>query len=295
MTHYTRSQWGARAPRAGNPVTNVPKGVAFHWNGPAMRISVTGSCRCATNVRSIQAFHMDVRGWADIAYDVIACPHGNTFQGRLGTRNGTGANGTNAANRDYMAVMALVGEGEPIGDDLKRAMLAGRALCRKAGAGSAITPHSQHQSTTCPGPTIRAWISEGAPAPGEPGPAIPPQEAPTMLTRYLKRLDTDATTGGQVSLLQKRLTAHGVTTGVDGSFGPGTEANVKTFQSRAGLEVDGKVGPATRAALNASPAAPPKPPAPAPPATGTALTVDDVRGIVRAELLDVIKKGTASS
>lgn len=269
MTHYTRSQWGARAPRAGNPVTNGPKGVAFHWNGPAMRINVTGSCRCATNVRSIQAFHMDGRGWSDIAYDVIACPHGNTFQGRLGTRNGTGANGTNAANRDYMAVMALVGEGEPVGDDLKRAMLAGRALCRKAGAGSAITPHSQHQSTTCPGPTIRAWISEGAPAPGEPGPAIPPKEAPTMLTQSLKRGDT----GPEVELLQHMLNGlrkAGLT--ADGSFGPATEAAVIAAHKAWGIAAPHNVvGPGFRTRINAewakhnAPAPAPKPD-PKPPA-----------------------------
>lgn len=83
--------------------------------------------------------------------------------------------------------------------------------------------------------------------------AYKPLAAPTVLTIQLTRGATDATTGGQVSLLQKRLTAHGVKTNVDGSFGPATETNVMTFQSNKKLVVDGKVGPATRAALNATP------------------------------------------
>lgn len=37
----------------------------------------------------------------------------------------------------------------------------------------------------------------------------------------------------------------GITTSVDGHFGPKTEVSVKTFQSRAGLIADGKVGPDT--------------------------------------------------
>lgn len=50
--------------------------------------------------------------------------------------------------------------------------------------------------------------------------------------------------------LQWQLTAAGYACDVDGCFGPGTLEQVKTFQRDQGLVVDGKVGPATRAALN---------------------------------------------
>lgn len=57
-------------------------------------------------------------------------------------------------------------------------------------------------------------------------------------------------TGADVQAIQSRLKELGFLTGsVDGIFGSNTEKAVKRFQKSAGLEVDGIVGPATRAAL----------------------------------------------
>ena len=50
--------------------------------------------------------------------------------------------------------------------------------------------------------------------------------------------------GSDVKLLQEKL---GIV--VDGSFGPGTEAALKTWQAANGLEADGVAGPATLAKL----------------------------------------------
>jgi peptidoglycan hydrolase-like protein with peptidoglycan-binding domain len=57
-------------------------------------------------------------------------------------------------------------------------------------------------------------------------------------------------TGPEVTALQRRLRELGFDpNGIDGQFGPGTEAAVKAFQQANGLTVDGIVGPNTRAAL----------------------------------------------
>lgn len=49
--------------------------------------------------------------------------------------------------------------------------------------------------------------------------------------------------------LQWQLTFAGYACDIDGCFGPGTLKQVKAFQEDHGLEVDGKVGPATRTTL----------------------------------------------
>ncbi|CAB4901503.1 MAG: hypothetical protein F2808_04900 [Actinobacteria bacterium] len=48
-----------------------------------------------------------------------------------------------------------------------------------------------------------------------------------------------------VKAIQTYLTRAGIATTVDGAYGPGTAASVKTFQTRNGLTSDGIVGPAT--------------------------------------------------
>ena len=58
--------------------------------------------------------------------------------------------------------------------------------------------------------------------------------------------------GPAVNILQAALKQAGFAIAVDGDFGNQTEIAVKEFQRRAGIAADGKVGPATWAALNAA-------------------------------------------
>lgn len=75
--------------------------------------------------------------------------------------------------------------------------------------------------------------------------------------------------GPGVAELQRRLNSHlklVPALEVDGKFGPKTEAAVRQFQAGKGLGVDGLVGPQTKAALNQPPTgAVPPAPAPKPP------------------------------
>ena len=73
--------------------------------------------------------------------------------------------------------------------------------------------------------------------------------------------------GDRVFNLQKSLTKLGLNAGnIDGIFGAATEAAVKQFQASKGLQVDGKVGPNTQAALCSAlqEIPPPIPPNPTP-------------------------------
>jgi hypothetical protein len=172
-TLITRAAWGARAPKNTTPmVTSEQRGVAIHYSAAESdRVAIHDDC--ARRVRAIQNFHMDSRGWADLAYSWCVCHHGFRFAGRgLGIRSA--AQGTNAGNDGYHAVCFLGFDREGRMDvtaEAKRAIADCIATVRaRYPHATAVRPHSAFHSTACPGDELRAWITTGVPVP------TPPQE-----------------------------------------------------------------------------------------------------------------------
>lgn len=65
----------------------------------------------------------------------------------------------------------------------------------------------------------------------------------------LRRDDQQTKVNEAVITVQRQLNNYGFPLIVDGFFGPKTEAAVRSFQARAGILVDGIVGPQTWEAL----------------------------------------------
>ena len=251
MALITRADWGAAAPRGtGNPL-GKPKGVAVHWEGPAM--GTRPHDECAAKVRGIQAFHQDARGWSDIAYNFIVCEHGGVFEGR-GVNRGSAANGSTQANLDYHAICAMVGEGDaqpqPLLDGIKEA----RQICLDAGVGTAVVGHRDLYQTACPGDSLYAEVRKGTFS-------SVPARVVKVISRSVNAVRkaisvTPVLQQGSSGAIVRRLQA-GLNRVfpsysrlvVDGDFGPATAAVVREFQRRSRLAADGVVGPNTRAAL----------------------------------------------
>lgn len=166
----SRSEWGARPPRSISTNITPSSCTAHYGGGPVWNGRIGDHSVCADVMRSWQNFHMDDRGWSDIAYNMVACPHGYVFVGRgHGVRSA--ANGTNTGNQNSYAVCYLAGEGDPLTEDGKRAFLEAAQLL-----GQPLTKvHSDWFATSCPGDAVRAWVRAGAPA----GTADIPQPTPT--------------------------------------------------------------------------------------------------------------------
>lgn len=164
----TRAQWGARPARNTTALAGAAqRGVALHYSA-AEADMVTDHAKCYDRVRGIQAFHMDGRGWADIAYNWLTCRHGFRFVGRgLGVRSA--AQGTNDGNAEYHAVCFLGLDKEGRTDVTPAAKEATldciQAVRARYPQATAVKPHSSFHSTECPGNEFRAWISAGIPSP----------------------------------------------------------------------------------------------------------------------------------
>ncbi len=83
-----RSCWGARAPRA-NCIANMAtlnRAVIHHTAGN--EYASTGLESSKSYMRSIQNYHIDTRGWCDIAYHFLVDKYGNIFEGRWNSWSG---------------------------------------------------------------------------------------------------------------------------------------------------------------------------------------------------------------
>ncbi|PWV47970.1 L,D-transpeptidase-like protein [Nocardiopsis sp. L17-MgMaSL7] len=126
-----------------------------------------------------------------------------------------------------------------------------------------------------------------------PAHAVP--TTPTVSASSAAEVTTDlrkGDSGAQVNALQERLSALGYwIDGVDGEFGPHTEHAVIALQKAAGIDRDGLVGPATRAALEEGTV-------PSATSAGTAVEIDLERQlllvVVSGEVEKVIHTSTGS-
>lgn len=158
MKLVTKAEWGASpktATKATHPI-GATLGVTFHWEGPHM--GDFPHSKCAFKVRVIERYHELTRGWADIAYNALVCPHGYVFEGR-GPGVKSAANGTDLGNDTHYAVCYLGGVGDGFTDEGKQGMEDAREWLRDEGdAGKAVNGHRDHKSTQCPGDEIYDWL-----------------------------------------------------------------------------------------------------------------------------------------
>lgn len=244
----SRSDWDARAPRDTTPLRKRDvRGVAVHWNGP--RIDVRDP---AATLRAIQRFHMDTKRWDDIAYSLAVFPDGSLWECR-GLRLRSAANGTSTANRRYVAIYCVLGQGQDVTAEMVEGIQQAVALTRDVYPDATkILPHVvvRGGGTRCPGEQLINLCNSGGLEPG--ADTDVPARGPAQI--HYRPEDGDGLitlgeTGEDVKEIQRLL---GIT--ADGMYGPKTEATVREAQEAFGLKPDGIVGPRTRAAFFEPPA-----------------------------------------
>lgn len=160
MRVVSRIQWGARKPTCVTPLRTGLWGDAIHYSA-ADADEQADHANCAARVKGIQDYHMNTKGWCDIAYNHLICAHGYVFTGRgYGVRSA--ANGTNEGNSRYFAICLLCnddsGERE-ITPAVQQALIDLRKeyLKRYVTAKDTVG-HRDIVSTSCPGDEAYAFI-----------------------------------------------------------------------------------------------------------------------------------------
>lgn len=155
MIIHSRAEWNARPPNGRFP-TALNLGIIVHWNGPGMgaysQSSVPGI------VRSTQNFHMDTRGWADIAYNFACDRFGEIWEGR-GLDVANAASGDTWANFNLIALELMLGEGDLFPPPVKNALVEfGRWVQTTLHRASDLYVHNDVALTACPGGEISSFV-----------------------------------------------------------------------------------------------------------------------------------------
>jgi hypothetical protein len=238
VTYITRAQIGLRAPKAGpgNLTITRVKGVADHYPGTPKPINAVGDAgfrRVCSALRGWQDYHMNGRGWSDIAYQVAVDQEGRAYTLR-GINTQSGANGNATANEDFGAVLLILGNDEAPSDKMIATAKAVHADFRKRYPNCRVRPYGhqevrQHTSsgeitTSCPGTRVMALIRAGkldaATAPVKPAPGggtgTPPKLQPVVdlsALQYHARYGTGkynpASSGPMCEGVKRRLVALG--------------------------------------------------------------------------------------
>lgn len=177
MTFHPRKDWTSTPPANAHrmPRRGV-KGVAVHWNGPAVPKSALTDPRAY--LEGVRRFHTSGRGWSDFAYQSAVDQLGNRWQGR-GFRHMSAANGDEVVNREWGAILAILGEGQvPSAAMLKGIRREVRRFRLRHPFAWRIRGHQDVRpaGTACPGPDLERAVKAGVfrPLTRKPKPVPPP-------------------------------------------------------------------------------------------------------------------------
>ncbi|XP_031726880.1 peptidoglycan recognition protein 6 [Anarrhichthys ocellatus] len=155
-----RCMWGAE-PYRGTP-TNLSLPLSFmyihHTHTPSQPCLTFQ--QCAADMRSMQRFHQEDRGWDDIGYSFVAGSDGYIYEGRGWLRQGAHTLGHNSVGYgvsfigDYVTGLPSQHSMELVRDKLASCAVGGGRLV----ADFVLQGHRQVVNTSCPGDALYAEI-----------------------------------------------------------------------------------------------------------------------------------------
>lgn len=170
MTEYLpRSAWTKVAkPLSGNKtltpiVAGDLRGVAVHYTGSTAKMGTTATLALsAKRLEAERVFHVNDRGWSDIAYSYAIDQEGRVFELR-GLDYRCAANGDQEKNQHYHAVTILIGQGDKPTPAAVEAFVDWRndVFLKRFPHATAVVGHRDLFGTDCPGDPAYALVKNG--------------------------------------------------------------------------------------------------------------------------------------
>ena len=187
-----RSAWSARAGRgcSSDPATK--------YRFTIHHTEMAGGSDVRATLRSIQAFHMDSRGWCDVGYHFLIDQSGVIWEGRpleiLGAHAGDPARNRGNVGISFIGCFdddecgGIGGPRRPSAASIEAAGRLVRRLSTRFGitvSTSTLKGHRDHISTTCPGDNLYSRLEEIRRLGRDEGtPPMPPPSLPAITVRW---------------------------------------------------------------------------------------------------------------
>ncbi|MEK6608497.1 MAG: N-acetylmuramoyl-L-alanine amidase [Myxococcota bacterium] len=155
---HGRAEWGARSAGCASAM-GTPWRMAIHHTETPTEDTISPEAR----LRAIQSYHMDVRGWCDVAYHYLMSRDGRLWEGRPAQKLGAHAGSGNNSGNLGISVMGSHGS-TPI-TDTQLSAVAGlvRGLADLDDIPinrTKIKGHREYKSTSCPGDALFAQLGD---------------------------------------------------------------------------------------------------------------------------------------
>lgn len=214
-----RSTWGARLPKSRDTNFTTDGGFVIHYTTRNAQ-SFKHWPDCYTSWQRHQNFHMDTKGWQDLAYNFGVCIHGFAFEGR-----GWGAqNGANLPlNTSTISICVDVDADDTFDLAVPNTINLLIAEGVRRGVAPRIRGHFEVAPTytPCPGANVKALIAEGKIHLPSQAPVVQPNPVTVTEPEDDPNPPADPDPQGRVALLgsptttiaqmQKWARAHGAT------------------------------------------------------------------------------------
>jgi hypothetical protein len=158
-----QEEWGSRERYPDGIMTPyVPDKTIIHWGGTTAAGPGTFDYEAAA-LRGWQRYHMDTRGWKDVAYNYAIGASGLIYrlrgENRSGATSGDYEGDGIPENHEGRALAYIGGVGDV---PTPSAMAAFDRFLRSVPAGEVVIGHNDVKATACPGPDLTAYIDSHA-------------------------------------------------------------------------------------------------------------------------------------